>query len=95
MRALNDEALRDRFICDALKGQSIQVGQPEGILDWSKYFKGTLRNAIAHAVRRPGRPVLDPDDLTDRQHLDRASGILVELVRRRVSERWPDGVRIV
>jgi hypothetical protein len=62
--------------------------------EWPHYLKDNLRNAVAHAVRRPGKPVLDPDDLTDRSELDTASSILADLVRRRVRERWPEGVQI-
>lgn len=52
------------------------------------YLWDALRNAVAHAVRRVGRPVLNPDDLADRNTLDEASANVVRLLRRRVSDRW-------
>lgn len=55
---------------------------------WSTYLRESSRNAVAHAVRAPGRPVLDPDDPRDRSRLTRDSDLLDHLLRYRVEERW-------
>jgi hypothetical protein len=62
--------------------------------DWADYLRESNRNAIAHAVRPAGRPLLDPDDPLDRERIYRDSRLLQDLVRARVRERWPSGVRI-
>jgi hypothetical protein len=60
---------------------------------WSKYLYDSNRCAIAHAVRVPGKPVLDPDLPDDRARLDRDSQLLERLVRLAVEHRWPGPVR--
>jgi hypothetical protein len=90
----NDEPARDGFVQRSLAMCPVPAGQTGIASDWAHYLKDNLRNAVAHAVRRPGKPVLDPDDLTDRSQLDQASGMVADLVRRRVRERWPEGVHV-
>jgi hypothetical protein len=61
--------------------------------DWPDYLYDSGRCAIAHAIRDPGRPVLDPDLPDDRARLHRDSGLLERLVRAAVEQRWPRAVR--
>jgi hypothetical protein len=63
--------------------------------DWAEYLRNSSRNAIAHAVREPGRPVLDPDLPLDRERLYRDSRLLDDLVRAAIVERWPEPVQLV
>jgi hypothetical protein len=63
--------------------------------DWAAYLYDSNRNAIAHAVRQPGRPVLDPDTPADRARLYRDGRVLDDLVRAAVNERWERPVRFV
>lgn len=84
---------RDHFIRSALTSEPIPPGKRAQQFDWADYLRDELRNAVAHAVRRPGKPVLDPDGLTDLGALDEASRTVSRLVRRRVEDRWPGGVR--
>lgn len=58
------------------------------------FLQDELRNAVAHAVRRPGKAVLDPDDFRDRSRLGRSSEVVAALVRKRVGGRWPGGVTV-
>ncbi len=90
----NNEKARDDFVRTSLATSPVVAEISATPSDWSHHLKDNLRNAVAHAVRRPGKPVLDPDDLRDRSQLDQASGMLAELVRRRVRERWPEGVHV-
>ena len=57
------------------------------------YFREALRNAIAHTVRRSGRRVLDPNSPEDRTKVALATRPLRHIIRWRVEERWPQGVR--
>ena len=61
--------------------------------NWHRYLYDSNRNAIAHAVRRPGKPLLDPDLPHDRSRLYRDSRLLERLVRTAVEQRWPRPVR--
>lgn len=61
--------------------------------NWHRYLNNSNRNAIAHAVRRPGEPLLDPDIPHDRSRLYRDSRLLEQLVRTAVEQRWPHPVR--
>jgi hypothetical protein len=63
--------------------------------NWASYLYDSNRNAIAHAVRRPGSPVLDPDAPGDRARLHRDSRLVGDLVRGAVSEQWGRPVRFV
>lgn len=63
--------------------------------DWAEYLYDSNRNAIAHAVRQPGKPLLDPDDPADRRRLNLDCHLLDDLVRIAVGQRWPDAVRLV
>lgn len=90
----NDEPARDSFIRTSLDTTAVKAWQEASPPDWPNYLRDNLRNAVAHAVRRPGKPVLDPDELTDRNQLGRASILVSDLVRRRVLERWPTGVSV-
>lgn len=88
----NDEPARDGTIRAVLNGGPAPRGlRPDGF-DWADYLRDALRNAVAHAVRLEGKPVLNPDDLADRNALDQASAAVVQLLRRRVNDRWPGGV---
>ena len=88
----NDELARDSTIREILSGGPTPRGQGADGFDWADYLRDALRNAVAHAVRRAGKPVLNPDDLADRNALNEASATVVRLLRRRVNDRWPGGV---
>lgn len=88
----NDEPARDATIRALLNGSPMPESQPAEGFDWADYLWDVLRNAVAHAVRREGKAVLNPDDLADRRTLDMASASVVGLLRRRVNDRWPGGV---
>lgn len=83
---------RQSFIDAALA----DVDKPAGhhpTFTWSNYLHDSLRNAVAHTIRnRPGSRSLNPDDFADRRALDEASRHVEVLARRRVGERWPQGV---
>ena len=66
---------------------------PNGVNALGSYFRDVLRNAIAHTVRPPGRPLLDPNGPGDRAKAAAATRPLRHIVRQRVEERWPSGVR--
>ena len=66
---------------------------PSGVDALGSYFRDVMRNAIAHTVRPPGRPVLDPNGPGDRAKAAAATRPLRHIVRQRVEERWPGGVR--
>lgn len=63
--------------------------------DWAAYLYDSNRNAVAHAVRRPGKPVLDPDNPSDRARLWTDSRLLDDLVRAAIRERWDRPVRLI
>lgn len=88
----NSEEERDAFIRMGLADQPAPKGHGNDSFDWADYLRDVLRNAVAHAVRPPGKPVLDPDDLADREALENASSLLRSLVRRRVDEHWGSAV---
>jgi Methylamine utilization protein MauJ len=54
------------------------------------YLNEASRNAVAHAVRYPGRPALDPDAPEDRARLSQDKRLVQSLVDIRVRERWGD-----
>jgi hypothetical protein len=89
----NREHQRDEFIRACTLEEPVPERQAPETFDWATYLRDGLRNAVAHAVRPPGKPLLDPDDLLDRSDLDRASRTLSHLVRLRVSQRWREGVQ--
>jgi hypothetical protein len=55
-----------------------------------EYLRESSRNAVAHAVRDPGRPEVNPDDPGDRNRLTRDAALIQRLVQHRVRERWGD-----
>lgn len=61
---------------------------------WGAHVREAFRNAVAHAVRSEGRPVLDPDDIDDWQAFSSVADALRRLVRQRVRERWADGITL-
>jgi hypothetical protein len=59
--------------------------------DWWNYLQNDRRNAVAHAIREPGRgEELDPNDPDDRGKLGTDARLLDELVQARIQERWGD-----
>jgi len=58
--------------------------------DWWDHLWNERRSAVAHATRDPKRgvPDLDPDDPDSRSSFWNDAGMLDDLVRRRVGERW-------
>lgn len=89
----NHEQERDEFLRTNLAAVGPPSSADKAGFDWAAYMRDSLRNAVAHAVRRPGRPVLDPDKATDRGALHQAAEHIARLIRLRVQERWPDGVQ--
>jgi hypothetical protein len=87
----NDEGQRDQYVNQKLARDPT----PAAATSWADYFRDSNRNAIAHAVRSPGKPVLDPDEPADRERLISDNRLLARLVRERVKQRWPGGVRAV
>lgn len=81
------ESPRDSFVA---RHAQIDGTAPSG--GWGAYVRETFRNAVAHAVRSEGRPVLDPDDFDDWRAFSDVAEALRKLVRQRVEERWPEGV---
>lgn len=81
------DSLRDDFVT-----AYAQIDGPVPARGWGAHVRETFRNAVAHAVRSEGRPVLDPDDVDDCQAFSGAAEALRKLVRQRVEERWPGGV---
>jgi hypothetical protein len=63
----NNEAERDAFVRRALRDVPLPVDVSTS--DWDEYFLESNRHDIAHAVRYPGRPTLDPDAPRDRGRL--------------------------
>lgn len=57
-------------------------------------FREASRNAIAHVVRLPGKPVIDPDADTDRQRLETESRFLNWLVRAAIQQEFGEPVSI-
>jgi len=86
----NDGAQRNKFIRAAPEQfPSWFTYVPERPADWAEYFKGSSRNAVAHAIRPQVKPVLDPDHPEDRQRLKSDSDVLGRMVRHKVKEHWP------
>lgn len=90
----NDEPARDEYIRNQLKDEVLPEDVSRDSFDWAHYLRESVRNAVAHAVRHSGRPMLDPDLPTDRSRLARDSESIARLVRARVGERWPSGVKM-
>lgn len=84
---------RDEFIRSSLASATPPSFAETPGFDWAEYLRDSLRNAVAHAVRHPGKPVLNPDESADRAALHQAADHIARLVRLRVQERWPEGVR--
>src|SRR4051794_6375187 len=51
-------------------------------------LRESSRNAVAHAVRHPGRPDVDPDDPHDRHRLEGDAATVGRLVEQRIAQRW-------
>ena len=81
----------DSFVNTLLESESLPE-EKSGSTTWSHYLRERLRNAVAHAIRHEGRPLLNPDDIDDLTALRNASRHLDRALRVRVSERWPGGV---
>ncbi|MBK9179973.1 MAG: hypothetical protein IPM45_10480 [Acidimicrobiales bacterium] len=73
----------------------IEGSPPGNDPSWSFYLTKSVRHALAHTVRDEGRMVLDPDESDDQITLSIATDKLLQLLRLRTRERWPDGVRSV
>lgn len=87
------ESDRRAFIDPALANAEKPAGHDPATFRWSDYLQDGLRNAVAHAIRsRPEQRSLNPDNFADRRALDEASRRMELLVRRRVAQRWPNGV---
>jgi Methylamine utilization protein MauJ len=58
--------------------------------DWWGHLENERRHAVAHAIRDPSRGVadLDTDDPDTRSNFYADAGLLDDLVRMRVRERW-------
>lgn len=91
----NDPARLSGFINAEARRLAGRYGYIAWPIDWARYLYDSNRNAIAHAVRQPGRPLLDPDDPSDRGRLYRDSHLLDDLVQVAVERRWPSAVRFV
>lgn len=89
----NHEQERDEFARAGLVSADLPSSSDGPDFDWAEYLRDSLRNAVAHAVRRPGKPVLDPDEATDRAALHQAAEHIARLIRLRVQTRWPEGVQ--
>ena len=87
---------RRAFIDEALADVDKPADHDPATFTWSNYLQDSLRNAVAHTIRdKPDQRSLNPDDFGDRRALDEASRHVEALVRRRVAERWPQGVVVV
>lgn len=89
----DDKEAKARFIDEQLEHAPGPQGEIPSGFDWNLHFRDRLRNAIAHTIRPPGRPVLNPDDTTDRWLLTDGADRLAALVRTQVQSRWPRPVR--
>lgn len=79
----------------AFADSHIEGSPPDNDPSWSFYLTQSLRHALAHTVRDEGRLVLDPDESDDQIKLAIATERLLELLRLRTRDRWPEGVRSV
>jgi hypothetical protein len=79
----------------ATENQGNLFDAPTDVEELGAYFRDVLRNAIAHTVRKSGKPTLDPNSPSDRNKAADATRPMREIVRLRVEERWPGGVRAV
>jgi hypothetical protein len=63
---------------------------PTAPADWWDHLENERRHAVAHAIRDPswGVPDLDADDPNTRSSFYADAGLLDDLVRLRVHERW-------
>jgi hypothetical protein len=87
----NNEPALDSFLDEeGLKWARDEEHRTEG---WAQHLRDSNRNAIAHAVRSPGKPLRDPDDPSDRARLWRDGRLLLDLLRSRVEARWPRCIR--
>lgn len=84
----NDESRMKSFVTSVAPTTGHRESYDPPPPDWWDYLRDSNRNAVAHAVRRPGKPVLNPDVPRDRERLYRDSWILDDLVRRAVEDRW-------
>lgn len=91
----DDQDARSKFVADQMRDADLPEGASSANLDWVRYLREVLRNAVAHAVRPAGRPVLDPDDASDRHALTSGAAHLALLVRRRMEQRWECPVRVL
>lgn len=91
----DDQHARATFIADQLRHEKLPVGAETRQYGWARYLQDVLRNAVAHAVRPQGRPMLDPDETMDRGALTAGAIKLATLVRSRVEDRWPRPVKVV
>ncbi len=90
----DDQDARTRFIAKQLREAEVPSNVDSTTFEWSRYLREVLRNAVAHAIRPEGRPMLDPDATSDRRALTAGASHLAGLVRSRVATRWPDPVRV-
>lgn len=90
----DDQSARAEFVADQLRDAALPEGVRSENFDWGRYLREVLRNAVAHAVRPEGRPILDPDETTHRHALTGGASHLARLVRTRVESRWPSPVRV-
>lgn len=87
---VNDEPRRDSYL---RRSPSRAPGWFRGWAsipaDLAAYLRDSCRNAIAHAVRDPGRPVLNPDLTVDEERVRRDARLLGEILRDAIQDRWP------
>lgn len=91
----DDQDARAAFVANQLRDAALPKDATARSVDWPHYLREVLRNAVAHAVRPQGRPMLDPDETTDRHALMGGAKHLAELVRTRVEMRWPNAIRVL
>lgn len=85
-----DDKRADQFV--NTKAREVTTDLPLGDRDLADFFRDVLRNAIAHTVRRTGRPTLDPNNPGDRGIAAASSRAIRPVVRSAVGDRWPRGV---
>lgn len=91
-----DTSKRNRFMEKGRRSARswFQEGDPVPA-NFGAYLEDSSRNAIAHAVRRLGKEVLDPDDPSDFRRLTRDTKVMAELLRVAIWDRWPYPVTVL
>jgi hypothetical protein len=88
----NNEPRRDAFVRDTLAHMPPPAGTHDDGFDRADYLRDSLRNAVAHAVRNPPKPVLNPDDVAEQESLNHGSDAVGIVLPRQVKRRWPKGI---